>query len=163
MGDAIYPMRDNIFVTDINIFFGNDTIKIPDNTFEIYTPDRLTYSLENKQKNIYSIWYNKNDNNEFIGFTDGIPDITYDEDIYQNEYETTMQGATFDSIPEGVPAIKEAISVYANAELINTLLQAIANRVDTDLEQILDRLEDNLIAYAVDNATEILALARGTK
>lgn len=163
MGDAIYPMRDNIFVTDINIFFGNDTIKIPDNTFEIYTPDRLTYSLENKQKNIYSIWYNKNDNNEFIGFTDGIPDITYDEDIYQNEYETTMQGATFDSIPEGVPAIKEAISVYANAELINTLLQTIANRVDTDLEQILDRLEDNLIAYAVDNAAEILALARGTK
>lgn len=163
MGDAIYPMKDNIFVTDINIFFGNDTIKIPDNTFEIYTPDSLTYSSNNDKKNIYSIWYNKNDNNEFIGFTDGVSDITYDEDTYQNEYETTMQGATFDSIPEGVPAIKEAISIYSNAELINTLLENIANRVDTDLEQILDRLEDNLIAYSVDNTIEILALARGMK
>jgi hypothetical protein len=58
----------------------------------------LEYNPKDNKRNIYSIWYNKNENNEFIGFTNGVLEknqiqdsqYTYDEDTYQYEYETTM-------------------------------------------------------------------------
>jgi hypothetical protein len=100
IGNTEYPLDDNIFVSDIYLIFGNDVSKIADNTFEIYTNNPLSYSQLKTEdegynfKNIYSIWYNKNEDNEFLGFSDGVVDESYDEDAYFKEYEESMQGAT---------------------------------------------------------------------
>ena len=58
---------------DININFAGDITLSPDNKFEIYTLDDLSYNPEdvNITKNISTIWYNKSEDNEYIGYSDG--------------------------------------------------------------------------------------------
>lgn len=159
IGTEEYQLEDNIFVSDIYIAFGNDMNKISDNTFEIYTNNILSYSkLETEDKtynfkNIYSIWYNKNENNEFLGFSDGIVDETYDEDTYRQEYETTMQGATLQIVEKNIPRVKEALQIYSNAEDLNSEIQILADRINKDLYKVLNALEENLIAYDVDTSS----------
>ena len=67
----------NIFIDNISIQFGYNIEWIEDNTVKIQTFDGLTYNnlTENDpslQKNMSLIWYNKDNNNKYLGFTDGI-------------------------------------------------------------------------------------------
>lgn len=74
LGDGFY--QPNIFVKNIQVFFGAAMALVEDNTAQIFTSDDLNYSLsgENNSKNLELIWYNKGEGNKYLGFTDGIFD-----------------------------------------------------------------------------------------
>jgi hypothetical protein len=76
--------------------------------------DKNSLNEDINTKTIYATWYNKTDDNEFIGFSDGVVDKEYDEDKYLNEYETQMAGAVLGAV-NGVPRLKESLQIYANA------------------------------------------------
>jgi hypothetical protein len=70
---------------------------IADDTFELSVPGGETTKMKYDQKSqneaintktIYATWYNKTEDNEFIGFSDGVVDKTYTEDAYMLELET---------------------------------------------------------------------------
>lgn len=169
MGETEYPLADNIFVSDIYIALGDDVTTIEDNTFKIYTNDSLDYSQTtlNDPRTIYSIWYNKDEFNQFIGFGDGVPDDNYDENTYQDEYETLMKGATLgESVEEDIPRIKEALQIYANAEDLNNILDAISSQIDVTFNQMIITLKEQMLGYSisvnsqsVDSARENLSAA----
>lgn len=78
----------NIFVKNINIGFGLSTNNITDNTIKLYSPDSSFFNEigGDKKKRIGLLWINKDEYNNYIGFSDGIYDVNYNEiDELQNE------------------------------------------------------------------------------
>jgi hypothetical protein len=45
----------------------------------LYTNDNLTYNAELATKHLRFAWYNKDENNKYLGFSDGINHPDYDE------------------------------------------------------------------------------------
>jgi hypothetical protein len=80
-------LTNNIEVSNIMIGLGTDLINVEDNKVVIYTKDDLAYNSLNSQneKDIKIIWYNKDENNKYIGFSDGIVDKEYDELKYSKK------------------------------------------------------------------------------
>lgn len=77
----------NILVKNIEIGFGSDIEKVADNTLEIFTSSSPYYVYQdpteaNNKKEIELLWYNKTDENKYIGFSDGLFDLNYDEIEY---------------------------------------------------------------------------------
>lgn len=81
-------LGNNIFISDLKIGMGNDLSNIEDNKVRIYTQDNLLFNTEDigsvNNKSIGLIWYNKDENNNYIGFSDGyaqkeIENIGFDE------------------------------------------------------------------------------------
>lgn len=68
----------NLFVQNIEIIIGYNTEEIDNHTVKIFTYDDKLYSATATQKKISLIWYNKTEDNEYLGFSDGIFD-TFDK------------------------------------------------------------------------------------
>jgi hypothetical protein len=75
---------DNILIKNIEIGFGSDIIKVEDNTLELFTSSPPYYVYQNPTdstnlKELELLWFNKTENNEYVGFSDGLYDLIYDE------------------------------------------------------------------------------------
>ena len=93
-----YPIdvTENLFVNNIRVGLGTDLTEIPDNTVKLITLNSSGYGKENMADgDIYSdqvqldfLWYNKTEENKYLGFSDGIARIKMndDEELY-SEYE----------------------------------------------------------------------------
>ena len=65
---------NNILVDNINVSFGYNAEQIEDNTVKISTANSLTYNnIKNTStaKKLTLTWYNKDENNKYLGFSDG--------------------------------------------------------------------------------------------
>ena len=83
----VNPLVDDILVKNIEIGFGSDIEKVANNTLEIFTSSPPYYVYQNpvdstNRKDIELLWYNKTDENQYIGFNDGKFDLNYDEIEY---------------------------------------------------------------------------------
>ena len=83
----VNPLVDDILVKNIEIGFGSDIEKVTDNTLEIFTSSSPYYVYQNpvdstNRKDMELLWYNKTDENQYIGFNDGKFDLNYDEIEY---------------------------------------------------------------------------------
>ena len=83
----VNPIIDDILVKNIEIGFGSDIEKVVDNTLEIFTSSPPYYVYQNpvdstNRKDMELLWYNKTDENQYIGFNDGKFDLNYDEIEY---------------------------------------------------------------------------------
>jgi hypothetical protein len=99
--------------------FGSEIYSVPDNQLTIYTNDSLNYdhlidvdTLALNQKEIGLIWYNKTEDNEYVGFSDGIYDPDYDEAEYLSK--TAQDTRLLNQIEEGYPKDKDGLTVKAN-------------------------------------------------
>jgi hypothetical protein len=103
----------NIFVSNAYISFGQDLLKLTDDTFKLYTLDGNEYDKDNVgPRQIYSSWINKdNETSEFIGFSDGIVDEEYDEVAYLKTYDEEWKGASVVVAKEDgvIPDLKESL------------------------------------------------------
>lgn len=64
----------NILVDNINVSFGYNAEQVEDNTVKISTADSLTYNNikdASVAKKLTLTWYNKDENNKYLGFSDG--------------------------------------------------------------------------------------------
>ena len=64
----------NILVDNINVSFGYNAEQVEDNTVKIGTADSLTYNNikdASVTKKLTLTWYNKDEDNKYLGFTDG--------------------------------------------------------------------------------------------
>ena len=77
------PVEDewyNIFVDNVKISFGTNIANVEDNTLKIYTLSNEGFNYTNptdqtNTKTIGMLWYNKNELNQYLGFSDGIVDL----------------------------------------------------------------------------------------
>lgn len=173
-------LTDNIIVSNIEFGFGSDLVAIGDNTVKIYTESDSVYKYQghtpapydkklgypnqlNADTNLKSLgvlWYNKNDLNEYVGFSDGIYDPTYDEIKYLDEAaEDTRLTAHIGR--DFVPTDKESLELAANIEEAKPLIESASKVVTQDLITMLRALKSQFeeideISDAIDTAITTL-------
>ena len=128
--------QNDINFKNIVIGFGSDLTQIEDNTLKIYTSDPVTYHYSNgsgdeyNNKSIGLIWQNKNDNNQYIGFSDGIIKVNgesieqYDEIAYLKEEYSEVRLINQKGKP-GIPTDEEGLGHAADIEEAKPLLKSI--------------------------------------
>lgn len=126
-----FVQDDNIFVDNIVLGLGCDLATTEDNKVQIYTENDTSYlyGLHNNTTNLKTIgllWLNKDDNNQYIGFSDGIYDYDYDELDYLTK-STTDARLMAQKGRENIPMDKTSLELAANIE---EAVPAILNAVD---------------------------------
>lgn len=126
-----FVQDDNIFVDNIVLGLGCDLVTTEDNKVQIYTENDTSYlyGLHNNTTNLKTIgllWLNKDDNNQYIGFSDGIYDYDYDELDYLTK-STTDARLMAQKGRENIPMDKTSLELAANIE---EAVPAILNAVD---------------------------------
>lgn len=141
-------LTDDIIVNSIELGFGSDIINIDDNIVKIYSENDLSYKYHNPTddtnlKKIGLLWYNKDDNNQYIGFSDGIYAPKYDELEY-------LQLARMDTRllaqkgREGVPTDKQSLTLAANIEEAVPLIQKARDVANQDLYRVLTEFNNKV-------------------
>lgn len=98
--------QDNLLMRNVKIAFGSDLSVVADNTIQAYSADPLTYNIdpnpETNEKNIGFLWYNKDEVNNYLGFSDGLVDFEMqgDEIVYENKLNKNWEHATEDVLDE---------------------------------------------------------------
>ena len=138
----------NIFVSNVQVSFGTNIANVEDNTLKIYTLSNTDFNYINPTdstnlKKIGLLWYNKNELNQYLGFSDGIADldengkiIPYDEINYLIESKKSTRlasqmgkenvpkdpaGLELAALTDEAFAAVEEIKTLINEDLINTL------------------------------------------
>ena len=128
--------QNDINFKNFVIGFGSDLTQIEDNTLKIYTSDPVTYHYSNgsgdeyNNKSIGLIWQNKNDNNQYIGFSDGVIKVNgnsieqYDEIAYLKEEYSEVRLINQKGKP-GIPTDEAGLGHAADIEEAKPLLKSI--------------------------------------
>jgi hypothetical protein len=66
---------NNLLVKNVVVGFGCDVTKVEDDTLKLFTLDSTEYDKNqtntDRKRTLTFTWYNKNDNGQYIGFSDG--------------------------------------------------------------------------------------------
>ncbi len=143
--NPINSIKDNIFADNIYISLGSNIVNIADNTLQLYTQDSLEYNSMDgdNTKNISILWYNKDENNRYLGFSDGIYDPNYDEITYiklANESNRLAVQAAKGTVPDDV----NALTLAADIEEAQPYITNIQSLITKDLNGVLKNYWDAL-------------------
>ena len=139
---------DDIFVNNIELGFGSDIIGVDDNVVKIYTENDVHYKYHNPTddtnlKKIGLLWYNKDDHNQYIGFSDGIYDDDYDELTYL-ELARMDTRLLAQKGREGIPTDKQSLTLAANIEEAVPLIQKARDIANQDLYHTLSEFSNKV-------------------
>lgn len=139
----------NIIVTSLSLGFGTNVINIEDNVLELYTLDELEYTdvegAEENTKRIGFAWYNKDKQNTYLGFIDGIYDSTYDEIDYINKKQISSRlEAEVEKYKKDIPQTTKGIEISADLTDIENAAKSLLSIVDSSLPNLLRRVYRDL-------------------
>lgn len=145
----------NLFASNINLSFGAELSKIEGKQFKIFTNESLNFSNKNeeRQKNFSSLWYNKDTNNKYIGFSDGVYDVDYDELTYRKQIaeEQKLQSQLFNATIDTSTDIR-GITLSAHYSDIASIYNEIYQQIDV---YMWNTLQSFLTAVKGINNTDI--------
>lgn len=145
--------KDNILIRNIKIGFGSDLSVIQDNTIQAYSTNSPKYRLivteADNEKNIGFLWYNKDANNQYLGFSDGIVDIAKNGNdfIYTNKYDKNWNKVTEDVLDEN----KKPILEFAKDKNGNVILVSVLDKNGNE-QQLVGSISGALIALNTEVA-----------
>lgn len=155
---------NNIFVDNLEIYFGMNLSRVADNTFTIYTNSGSTFNVNKESdyniKTITPVWFNKTDDGKYIGFSDGVYDYLdapsdligkdYTEDLYLEKatyYNSAMQLDQQELMDKGVPACKELLLLYSFGQKAQKLLDRLYSKVTINLNRCYTNLKSDLQSH----------------
>lgn len=128
--------KENILIKNIKIGFGSDLTVVQDNTIQAYTTNSPNYRLivteADNEKQLGFLWYNKDENNQYLGYSDGIVDIKYNDDgsvSYINKLDKNWNKVTEDVLDENGKAILEFAKDANNKVIIVSMLDSDGNEI----------------------------------
>lgn len=150
-------LEDNILVKNLYISFGSNIINMDNNTFKIYCNDSRQYNQDNNvttesiddYKEFGLLWFNKDDNGKYLGFSDGIYDPEYDEIKYINE--SAADSRLLAQKGRNCPSDFAGLLLSANLEDEQKLYSEIYNLISKDLYNDLKAFQSRLQPLLVDN------------
>lgn len=142
--NIIYPEIDNILVRNLEIAFGSDLTNIADNILELYSPNSMYYNYNahtpiTNSKKIGAVWYNKTEQNKYLGFSDGIYDELYDEITYLTIAKTDERFLSLLE-NENLPRDQVGLQLAADLEDLDSSTTKILRLITLDLIQVLQAL-----------------------
>ena len=135
----------NILVKNVYLSFGSDLTKVEDNTLQIYTGDSTIYNISDDgstSRDIGLLWYNKDEDNTYIGFSDGIYDPTYDEIHYLEESEVDSRLVA--QMGKDVPNDEIALETAADIEDAQPIFKNLRNSLTRDLRNNLNAYQNQI-------------------
>lgn len=134
---------DNILVKNLYLSFGSEIADIEDNTLKIYTNDSAVFDRDPvdesyNTKNISLLWYNKDSNGKYVGFSDGYYDPGYDEQDYLDKNVVDSRLAAH--LGKDVPTDERGLRLAADLQDANLILKRLGHSITVDLRQ-------NLLAF----------------
>ena len=138
----------NLFVSNIYVALGSDLHKVPDNTVRLYTKDTMTYKCFNwteqtNRKTLSVLWYNKDENDTYVGFSDGIYDKNgYDEIDYLERAAENSLLASQQS--DSVINTRSALLASARFNEAIPLLDTVNSFIEVDIIRTLNRFHRQL-------------------
>lgn len=167
LSSKIKSKTNNILIKNIYLSLGSDILSVEDNTFKIFSNDERQYNQDNKvdvtstdeYKEFGLLWYNKDENGKYIGFSDGLSEegfsfehegkkITqYDEFKYKEL--SNADGRLTAQKGKNILTSKIGLALSANIEEEQTLYSQIYKLINNDLWQDLKAFENrvgNIIA-----------------
>ena len=155
---------DNILVKNIALGFGCDLELLEDNKLQLYTTNDLTYKygLHNEETNLKTmglLWVNKDENNQYVGFSDGIYSPQYDELSYleKSKLDNRLIGQKGKA---NVPLDKQSLELSADLEEATAAIQKAVKVVTSDLVNILIEFK-NYVLDVESFKKNIEALTKG--
>ena len=147
------PVLDynNLLLRNAYLSFGSDMQGIGDNTLQIYTNDSSLYNEENSSasddtKSIGLLWYNKDDNGKYIGFSDGLfgdaEVYDYDELAYLEDYE--QESRLLNQEGKEVPTDKEGLTLSADLDDMNRIITDLRAAIGVDLWNTLQQYQKEI-------------------
>ena len=147
------PVLDynNLLIRNAYLSFGSEMEGIGDNTLQIYTNDSLTYNEEESTttentKSMGLLWYNKDENGKYIGFSDGLfgdgETYNYDEIAYLEEYEQDARLVNQEG--KEVPTDKPGLTLSADLDDMNRVLKDLRTAVGVDLWNTLHQYQSEI-------------------
>ena len=148
---------ENIFVKNIEIGLGSNVLDVEDNTVRIYSKEGTNYSPEDYKRSLNLVWYNKDENNQSIGFEDQqINDKLYNEFDYL-QLVNLDQRLLNQQGKENINNDKTSLTLAANAEQIKDILNKVADKISYDLNSEFNKIMD----YSLPD--EIIKILQGKK
>jgi hypothetical protein len=133
----------NVLLKDFAAGFATDLSGIEDNTVKLFTPNQTYFSNDEILKDVVNdkilqlLWYNKDENHRYIGFSDGICDTNYDELEYIAERKAISR-----LIPHlsnwRVPHDEKGLKLTADKEEFEPLLDKLYNLLNNDFYKTLN-------------------------
>lgn len=155
--------NEKIWIKDITIGFGSNLIEIEDNSLKLYTNNSNTYvynegnGSEENDKQLGLIWYNKTENNEYVGFSDGVFDFNYDEIKYRKESYADAR-LMAQKGKAGVATDEESLTLAANIDEVSPMMIDTYTALTTDLAQVLLALKRQVTGTDfVDELNELIS------
>lgn len=95
-GKCLKDNYSNIIFSNIKLGFGFDLTILPDNSIKLFTLDSKNFKYyddndNTNKKTIDLLWCNKNENNNFIGFNDGVGKIQQSVEFSQEQQEQAQR------------------------------------------------------------------------
>ena len=159
-------LTDDIIVSNIELGFGSDITEVDDNVVRIYSQDSLNYRYQNPSndtnlKTIGLLWYNKDEDNQYVGFSDGVYAPTYDELDYLKDARMDTR-LVAQKGREGIPTDQASLNLAANLEEAVPLIEKAIDVANKDLYQVLSDLYTQ-VKDIDELATPLQALLLSTK
>lgn len=154
-----------IWFKNITIGFGSDLTQVQDNSLKLYTTSSTSYSYNNgvgddtNDKYLGFVWYNKSEDNEYVGFSDGIYDVTYDEIQYREDSwvdNRLLAQKGKSNIPTDVTSLALAANIADSQSYMTRAYKALT----TDLSSVLQSLSRQLVGTSL--VEELNRLIRST-
>lgn len=159
--------KNNIKVNNLEVYFGVDTTKMNDDTFQIYTSSASSFDITKDDayntKTIIPIWFNKGEGDKYLGYSDGIYDYydsledlvghDYTEDKYLEQakyYEVGSSLMTVDLAEEGIPSILELLAAYKYGHDVVKKLDELYVKIAVNMANCYNKLYDECARYMND-------------
>lgn len=141
-----------IHFKNIEIGFGSDLTKVEDNSLQIYTTSSTTYHYnegvgdKTNDKSMGLVWYNKTENDEYIGFSDGIVELDSDNQIIQYDEIDYLEKNYAEARliaqkgKSGIPTDELSLTLAANIEESEPFMTQTYEALTTDLSNVLQSM-----------------------
>lgn len=130
---------------NLSIGFGSNLTEIEDNSLKFYTLDSATYKYnggsgdETNDKRLGLVWYNKNELDGYVGYSDGVYDPNYDEIKYL-QFAHTDSRLTRNSGKSTIADDELSLTLAANIEESEPYMTGVYKALTTDLSSELQAL-----------------------
>ena len=162
------PITDyNIKVENVRLSFGTNIANVEDNTLKIYSLQKDGFNYINptdlsNQKQIGILWYNKNELNQYLGFSDGIVDFYedgttvkhYDEIEYLINSKKSARLASQVG-KENIPKDEAGLQIAALVDEAFQFIEELKVLLNNDLFNLLDNYRSRFASNFPEGAAII--------
>lgn len=145
----------NIFVKDVYIAFGSELSKVEDNKIRLYSTENQSFNYKQpgdatNQKHLGFLWYNKTEDSDYIGFSDGIVDFVRNADgeiiepktiDHYDEWEylalSHEDSRLVEQMGKDVPDDQNGLDVAASVEEAKTVFEKLTKTIQVNLVNTL--------------------------